>query len=280
MSSLDNITSLLFVPADRIDRLPKAIATVAGGIILDLEDGVAEDAKAAARVAIPQAIASLRDSKKISIIRINAGHEGDKDIAAFKVCPPDVVMLPKVERPDQIAALVSKLQANAPQESTNIVALIETPLGVLAASEIARCSTSVIGLAFGSEDFALSMGVKPGREELAFAAGQISLAARAHLRAAFGVIGSIAEIQDEAAFSESCLRGQRAGFTGALAIHPKQVEIAHRVFAPSSEDVSWATAVIEDASKTTAGAFRGRDGRMVDRPVLDRARRILERFRG
>ncbi len=272
MTGITSIRSFLFLPADRTERLEKAISTAAGGIILDLEDGVAANAKPAARLALESAIEAIRAAGKLAVVRVNAGNEMTADIAALSSGLPDLVMLPKVASENQIKELRQQL------ESVAVIALIETPMGVLNAREITASLRSTDAVAFGGEDFATLMEITPRSDDLSFAGHSIALAARAFGIAAFGVVGSIADIKDQAAFLKSCDRAKRAGFSGALTVHPAQVAIAESVFAPSEEEVTWAREIIVANEANPVGAFRGKDGRMVDKPVLDRARLIIQRM--
>ncbi|VDC22660.1 HpcH/HpaI aldolase/citrate lyase family protein [Pseudogemmobacter humi] len=272
---LSNLRTLLFLPADRPDRLEKAAASPAGGVILDLEDGVAPAAKDAARAGLAGAVSLLRALGRPVVVRVNAGAGLSRDIAAMAPCWPDALMLPKTERPEDLATLAGFLAA-APTALRRIF-LLESPAGVLNAATLAALAQEGDALAFGSEDYAAALSVPPGREELDFPARQVALAARAHGLAAFGVIGSIAGIADQDLFARSCLAARGAGFTGALTIHPAQVATANAAFGPAGPEIEWAIAVIEDAALGGEGAIRGRDGRMIDRPVLERARAILAR---
>lgn len=273
---LSNLRTLLFLPADRPDRLEKAAAGPAGGVILDLEDGVAPAAKDAARTGLPGAVSRLRALGRPVVVRVNAGAELSRDIAAMAPCWPDALMLPKTERPADLATLAGFLAGAAPAALRRIF-LLESPAGVLNAATLAALAQEGDALAFGSEDYAAALSVPPGREELDFPARQVALAARAHGLAAFGVIGSIAEIADQDLFARSCRAARGAGFTGALTVHPAQVGTANAAFGPTGPEIQWAVAVIEDAALGGEGAIRGRDGRMIDRPVLERARAILAR---
>lgn len=269
--------SLIFLPADRTDRLDKAAALLSGGVILDLEDGVTPGALGAARSSLSDSVGRLRKAGRKMVVRINSGEELAADLDAIAAAWPDAVMLPKAETAASVANLDQELAKRQAPENLRHILLVETPLGVVNAAQVAAAAHPGDALAFGSEDFATLMGVSSGPEELDFPARQVALAARAYGLAAFGVIGSIAEIKDQGAFAGYCSAARKAGFTGALTIHPAQVATAENIFAPTEADLAWANTVIEDAAQGGEGAIRGRDGRMIDRPVLARARSILRR---
>jgi citrate lyase subunit beta/citryl-CoA lyase len=269
--------SLIFLPGDRTDRLNKAAALSSGGVILDLEDGVTPGALDAARAALANGILRLRAMGRNVVVRINNGEALALDLEAMSAAWPDAVMLPKAETAEMVLGLRRALTAKAAPRDMRLILLVETPLGVLDSGQVAAAAQAEDALAFGSEDFAMLMDIAPSAEELDFAARQVALAARAYGLAAFGVIGSIGEIKDQDAFARYCNAARRAGFTGALTIHPAQVATAERIFAPTTTELAWAKAVIEDAAKGGEGATLGRDGRMIDRPVLSRARSIVRR---
>ncbi len=277
MLRLDRMTSLMFLPSDRDDRLLKAAASGAGAIILDLEDGVSPAGKAAARAKLPAALRFLREHGQPSIVRLNAGAASADDLAAMAGSWPDAVMIPKVQSAGDLCAVREAMVALGAEPCPRLVALIETPAGVLVAADIARACTSTDAVAFGGEDYATAMGLAPTGETLSFAAHQVALAGRAHGLAAFGLIGSIAEIRDQAGFLASCRAARNAGFTAALTVHPDQVKLAAQAFSPTEAEVLWARAIVQDAEAAGGAAIAGRDGRLIDRPIVQRAIWILDR---
>ena len=272
--TFDIAQSLMFLPAHRLDRIDKAIGSRANGVILDLEDGVAPVDKFSARANVAAGIARLRAGNKLAIVRINAGDAAVEDLNAIGAAAPDAVMVPKVELAEQIAGLRSSTHWAS---STRAIALIETPLGVIQAPQIAGLKDHLAAIAFGGEDYAAAMDVAPTADSLGQAAGLVALAARAYALPVFGVVGSIAEVRDEDAFSRSCRHAKTLGFTGALTIHPTQSALAELAFAPTEAEIQWARAICDAAANTKEGAFLDHQGRMVDRPVLIRAQRLLAR---
>ncbi|QKV72842.1 CoA ester lyase [Amycolatopsis sp. Hca4] len=246
-------TTYLFVPGDRPDRFGKAAASGADVVILDLEDAVAPAAKDAARASVGAWLGSHR-----AMVRINPPgtpwFAADAELVAARGVP---VMVPKAETPGVLAGF------------GEVVALVETALGVERAGELAAVP-SVTRLAFGSVDLAAELGVAPeDREPFAYPRSRLVLASAA-AGLAPPVDGVTTDLHDPARLSEDVRYARRLGFGGKLCLHPRQVGPVRAGFAPTEEERAWARRVL------TAGAgVSVVDGRMVDRPVLARARRIL-----
>jgi citrate lyase subunit beta/citryl-CoA lyase len=259
--------SLLFVPGIRPDRFDKAWESGADGVILDLEDAVAPERKAAAR----ESVKSWLSADRPAFVRINgtAAAEFRDDVAA--VARPGLagVLLPKAERADEIAMLSSLLPGSA-----RIIPIVESALGVWNVLALAS-APRVHRLAFGSLDFRLDAGIGGDELELLYARSRIVLASRAA-----GILppvdGVTTAMEDDARLSSDVDRARRLGFGGKLCIHPRQIPAVNRGFAPSEAEVAWARKVLDTAGASGEGAFRV-DGEMVDRPVIERAKAILER---
>jgi citrate lyase subunit beta/citryl-CoA lyase len=268
--------SLLFIPASRPDFAAKAHLTGADAIILDLEDAVPLADKAAARLALPSLHAGLLAHGLSAWVRINAldkgGEEDLKAIAALPGAP--VVMLPKVETPQQASAACAVLRAHG--ERVRVALLIETPAGVIRAADLATADEGICALAFGSEDFAAALGVAPSPAALAMPAQWVVLAAAAQGLPAFGLPGSLADFADLEGLAHVGEHAASLGFSGALCIHPAQVAVLNRCFSPTPKDIAWAERVLAQAAVQTGGASAV-DGRMIDPPVLARAQRIMDR---
>jgi citrate lyase subunit beta/citryl-CoA lyase len=263
-------STYLFVPGDRPERFGKAAASGADLVVLDLEDAVAPEAKERARASVQAALAGgLR-----ACVRINgvdtAWFEGDCRLLAL----PGVaaVMLPKAETAEPLQALRA---ACSPEVA--LVPLIETARGLAAAREIAGCA-GVQRLAFGSVDFQQDLGIEGDDTELLFARSQLVLASRlAGVDAP--VDGVTLAIQDPQQVRSDALRARRLGFAAKLCIHPAQVAPVRDAFAPDEQAVAWARGVVAAVAANPSGAITY-EGRMVDKPVIDRARAILARAGG
>ncbi|MEV0908992.1 HpcH/HpaI aldolase/citrate lyase family protein [Streptomyces hokutonensis] len=261
--------TLLFVPGHRPDRFAKAAAAGADGIVLDLEDAVAPDSKDAAR---DHVLAWLSDGGT-GIVRINgpATPWYDRDMAALAE-HPRTVMLPKAERPHQISDLLARLPPGSA-----VVPLLETAAGVLDARAVCAVP-GVIRAGFGSVDLAAELGVDPDDPTaLAYTRSHLVLAS-----AAAGVAppldGVTTALDDERALVADAERAAALGFTGKLCVHPRQVPPVNAAFTPSDEEREQARAIVRaTADRAADGAVTVVNGRMVDRPVLERAHRLLNR---
>ena len=259
---LESARTALFVPADRPERFAKAAGSGADLVLLDLEDAVAPDAKVAAREHAADWLTSHHAG-----VRVNAPGTtwfGD-DLEAVSA-GPRVVMVPKAESPEILHEIADRL---AP--GSVVLALVETAAGVVRAADIAA-TPGVARLAFGSYDLATELGVSPDdREAMAWSRGALVLAsAAAGLPAPLdGVTG---DVTDEAALRDNMEAAARLGFSGKLCIHPRQVAPVHDALAPAPYEVAWARRVL--AADCTGGVTVV-DGKMVDTPVVERARRLL-----
>ncbi len=263
--------SYLFVPGDRPERFAKALASGADAVVLDLEDAVAPSAKAAARAAVAQA---LENGDPRWVLRLNdaASPEFASDLALLQAVPVPALMLPKAED----AAVLARLHAVCPQAA--LLPLVESARGVLAAGALAA-APGVQRLVFGTLDYALDLGLEgplAGSLGLDLPAALLALASRA---AGIGppVAGVTPALDDEAQLHADFDRARALGYTAKLCIHPRQVAPVHALLQPSAEEKAWAQLVVEAAdAQGTPGAVQVA-GRMVDRPVIERARRLLAR---
>lgn len=261
----------LFVPGDRPERFAKALASGADAVVLDLEDAVQPAAKAGAREAVAAFVSGTRDAARL-VLRINAEDTAEfaHDLALLSRQPLAAVMVPKAER---VATLDAVRQACG---SAALLPLVESAQGVLASVALAGAA-GVQRLVFGTLDYALDMGLEG---ELATtlgldaAAAQLALASRA-AGIAPPVAGVTPALDDEALLLAELARARAHGFGAKLCIHPRQVAAIHRALAPSAEELAWAQRVLA-AAADAHGAVQ-LDGRMVDKPVIERARRIVAR---
>ncbi|WP_139167783.1 HpcH/HpaI aldolase/citrate lyase family protein [Bauldia litoralis] len=270
------IRSLLFVPMLQARLIVGAAGRGADAVILDLEDAVAPEAKDRARDALAETARTLAEAGQCVLVRIN-NHPDliDADLAAANDAAIAGIVLPKAERPDIIATIAGRLAHPA------LVPLVETALGVINAHAIAGADERVAALAFGSEDFSLDMGIPPEEAGLATPAQQVAIAARAAGKAAFGLPGSLAIIDDGDRFTAIARMARSIGMGGALCVHPRQVTIVNAVFAPTPAEIDEAETVraaYETARDTGHGAVAV-DGRMIDQPVYRRALETLARVR-
>lgn len=265
--------SWLFVPGSRPERFDKAARAGADQVIVDLEDAVAPARKAAAR----DEVARWLSRGGAAWVRVNAcrtpWHE--RDLSVLAGCAGlRGVMVPKAEDPAALGRIARELRPGTP-----IIALVETAVGVRDAAAVAACP-AVSGLAFGSIDLALDIDAAETDEALLFARSAAVIAARAASLPA-PIDGVTVETTDTALIRRDAARARSLGFGGKLCIHPAQVEPVNAAFSPDPADVEWARRVLAAASEHGAGeaveAAFDLDGRMIDRPVIERARRIVAR---
>jgi citrate lyase subunit beta / citryl-CoA lyase len=266
--------SYLFVPGERPERFGKALASSADAVVLDLEDAVAPAAKAAARAAVAALFASGAAAGRL-VVRINdeATPWFDDDLALLREAGVRAAMLPKAERP----ATVERVRAACP--GIAVLPLVETARGVLAAEALAAAA-GVQRLVFGTIDYALDMdlqGPLAASVGLDAAAARLALASRAHGLLA-PVAGVTLALDDEAQLRADMDRARALGFGAKLCIHPKQLAPLHALLAPDADELAAAQRVLEAAEAAGGGALQI-DGRMVDRPVIERARRTVQRAR-
>lgn len=273
-AALAALRSLLFLPATAPHLLARSTERGADALIVDLEDSVPPELKDEGRALAIGAGEILAARGARVLLRVNADTWA-LDIARAPVHALSAVMLPKVEQPAQIDALAAGLDARG-ATWLPIVALIESPRGVLAAAEIAR-HPRLAALGFGGEDHAAAMGVAPTPAALTWPASQVVTSAHAHGLPCWGLAGSVAEVADMAAFAATVREARAIGFTGSVCIHPRQVPVVNEGFSPTTEELAWARRVVE-ADEAARREGRGAtlvDGRMVDKPIVGRARRWL-----
>jgi citrate lyase subunit beta/citryl-CoA lyase len=264
----------LFVPGDRPERFAKATAAGAGVVIIDLEDAVAAESKSAALTAVVGAVAPSDGGPSVrALVRVNplGSRQYDADItlllSAARAAGSGLlgIVVPKAED----AGALRQLRADMPKHLA-LVPLVESALGVVNAVELARVP-GVTRLAFGAIDFALDIDADGGDRFLDHARSQLVLASRAAGIAA-PLDSPSTDIKDTSRVVESSRLARNFGFGGKLCIHPAQLDSVHGAFAPTQADVEWALSVIG-----AEGGAAQVDGQMIDRPVTERAKRILQR---
>jgi len=281
--------SLLYTPGHRASLVARVLD---GGLpatpdvaLLDLEDGVPAAEKENARRVLAEAIAPSR-GRALRYVRIRpiSSDAAEADLEAVVQPGLDGVVVPKVERAEDLAAVDETLRqreraAGLAERSVRVIAAIETAAGLLDAPRIARGSR-VIGLMFGSEDFAADLGLPPHREgeaaDMIYARSAIVVAAAAARVLAFD--GIWANFKDEPGLRVDALRGRRLGFAGRQCIHPDQIAVVNEIYAPSEEEIAHARRVVsafEDGVGRGLGAV-ALDGEMLDAPIVERARRTIK----
>ena len=267
--------SLLFVPAVRPDRFPKALATGADAVCVDLEDGVGFGAKDEARSKAVELLADRSPTRSEVSLRINDANSdlGRRDLEAVvrAGARPDALMLPKVSGPDEIRAAEAMLSGAF--EGMPLIVQIETAAGVAHAREIGTASENIVALFFGAIDLSADIGCVVEWDALLHARSEVVLAS-----ALAGVSALDSPFMDVPAVEELAEESRRTralGFVGKAAIHPTQISVIQEAFSPTSEEVTWARRIVEAYEKNDGGVLLV-DGQLIERPVIAGAQRMLQ----
>ena len=266
-SLIDAQFSYLFVPGQRPDRFGKALAAGADAVVVDLEDAVPPEAKDSARRFVEAWLANGASAW----VRINGfGTQWFyEDLAALKRAPPVGIMVPKVNSRAELDEVWQYTRPDLP-----VIPLIETAVGLMASFEIAR-APGVVRLAFGAIDFQLDIDVDTDGASLLLARSQLVV----HSRAA-GISAPLDGITVDTKAHENvlqaALQARALGFGGKMCIHPSQVSAIRQAFSPTPEQLEWARGIIH-AAELSGGAATTFQGKMIDRPIIDRAERMLRR---
>jgi citrate lyase subunit beta / citryl-CoA lyase len=272
--------TLLYMPGANPRALEKARALPADGLIFDLEDAVAPEAKQSARATVTAAVAAGGYGSRELVLRVNSLDTpwGHADLAAAATMPIDAVLLPKVENADRVRLTVSLLDALGAPQRLAVWCMIETPLGVLAAREIAGADPRLAALVLGTSDLTKELHAVATRDRLPLitSLGLVMLAARA-----FGLAildGVHLDLSDEDGFGLACRQGYELGFDGKTLIHPKQIAPANLAYAPSPEDIEYSRRVISAHAEASA-AGKGVvvvEGKLIENLHVENARRLVE----
>ena len=271
--------SVLYMPGSNARALDKARSLPADGLILDLEDAVAPEAKDQARAQVIAAVVAGGYGGRELVVRVNAADTawGQADLVAAARAPAHAVLLPKVEHPDQVRAAEAALVAGGAPPGLALWCMIETPLGVLRAEAIAGASKRLACLVMGTSDLAkdLHAAHTPDRLPMLASLGLCLLAARAHGLAILD--GVHLDLNDDAGFAASCRQGRELGFDGKTLIHPKTIAAANAAFAPGPDEIAQARRIIAAHQEA---ALQGKgvvvvDGRLVESLHVENANRVV-----
>ena len=277
--------SLLFVPATAERFVDGAARRGADAIILDLEDSVALSQKERARRLVPEAAQAVSRGGADVVVRINRPLRlAVRDIEAAVGPRVSALALPKTDSPEHvrlIAEIVDEVEAERgmPPGTTRLIAMVETAAALFRIAEIARAHARLCALNLGAEDFALSAGILPDAEGLFMPKQMAVFAARAAGIMPLGFIGTVAEYHDLDGFRQTIRRSRRLGFIGASVIHPSQVPILNQEFRAGPEELDHARRVVDAYDKALAAGVGAVtvDGKMIDVPVVERARLLIDR---
>ena len=271
---------LLFVPGDSEAKLEKAFGLSVDALVVDWEDAVLPDDKAAARETTVTALSRKSASEQAVIVRINPvdAEAFRPDCEALAGLPPDAlpdgVMIPKCASPEEVREAAAFLDRIDRAGNLGLYAVIESPRGVVSAASIVTASDRVVAAAFGAEDFSAETGIRRGPDdaELLYARSAVVTAARAAGCEAYD--SPSMDFRDLDQVKAAAERGRNLGFSGQLAIHPAQIPIVREAFHPSAEEIAAAQDLLRTFEQQGRGVI-GVAGRLVDEPILKRARRTL-----
>lgn len=269
--------SVLYMPGSNTRALEKAKTLAADGLILDLEDATAPDAKDEARKNVVAAAGDY--GKREVLIRVNGLNTqwGQADILAAATSKADGILLPKVESADAVRLTASIMEAAGAPADMAIWCMMETPLGILHAEEIANAHPRMGGFVMGTSDLAKDLHAEHTPQRLPFVTslGLCMLAARAYGLAILD--GVYLDLQDDEGFKASCVQGREFGFDGKTLIHPKTIGMANEAYAPSPESVDWSRKIIEahaEAARQGKGVVVV-DGKLIENLHVENARRLV-----
>ncbi len=271
--------SVLYMPGSNARALEKGRTLAADGLILDLEDAVAPDAKAEARRQIGEAVAAGGYGGRELAIRVNGLDSpwGRDDVAMAATAGAHAVLLPKVENAAMVHELEELMVAHGAPDDLAIWCMMETPLGMLHAEEVAAASPRIACLVMGTSDLAKDLQAAHTRERLPMltSLGLCLLAARSYGIAI--VDGVHLDLNDDEGFAYSCRQGRELGFDGKTLIHPKTIAAANDAFAPSEEEVAFSRRII-DAHAEAARQGKGVvvvDGKLIENLHVENAKRLV-----
>ena len=267
--------SILFVPADKPERIEKAATLSTDVVVIELEDGVSPENKDFARKQAGQMIEQVDFGNREVALRVNRistlhGLEDLKSMAKWAE-KPDLVLLPKVESAGEIRIydeLISQMKAEL-----EFMVMIESSRGILNAPKIVTASPRVSCLALGAADLSAELGSHMSWDAMFIHRASMVLACG--LTGIMPIDSPYLNIKDEKSLLEECKKVQEMGYTGKLCIHPSQLALVNKAFTPSAEEVASARKIVK-AVKTQGTGALVLDGKMVDTPVIKSAQRIVE----
>jgi len=277
--------TMLYVPGNNPGMIRDAHIYGSDAIMFDLEDSVSVKEKDAARLLVYEALKTLDYGQTEVLVRVNGLNTpyGRDDFEAMVRAGPDAIRLPKAETPEDIVEadlLIAKIEEEAGigQGSIRMMAAIESALGVMNAQKIATASARLTGIAIGAEDFVTDLKTSRSPEgiELLTARSLVLFAARA---AGIDALDTVfPDVNDEEGFAREVRFAKQLGFDGKSIINPRQIEIVHAIYNPTEDEIGKAVRIIEaarDAEAKGSGVV-SLNGKMIDKPIVERARRVLE----
>ncbi|NQV48184.1 MAG: CoA ester lyase [Rhodospirillaceae bacterium] len=274
--------SILYMPGSNARALVKGRTVPADGLILDLEDSIALEAKEKARDQVMEALAEGGYGYRELIVRVNTlgSAWGRDDIVAIASSGADAILLPKVESADMVRMAQDLMDSAGAPEDMAIWCMMETPLGTLHAEEIAFSTPRLGCFVMGTSDLAKDLHAAHTRQRLPMitSLGICLLAARA---AGLPVLdGVYLDLADDEGFEHACRQGVELGFDGKTLIHPKTIKMANRIFSPTEDEVAWSRTIIKahyEAAKRGEGVVVV-DGKLIENLHVANAERLVAMY--
>ena len=272
--------SVLYVPGSNARAIEKARTVPADAVILDLEDAVAPDAKREARLLVCNAVREGGFGQREVVIRVNGLNTpwGYADLVAASTAKADALLLPKTENVESVRQAETVIAANDAPDDLSIWCMMETPRAILNAEAIAGASPRVRCFVMGTSDLTKDLHALHTRDRLPMmtALGLCLLAARAFNLAILD--GVHLDLEDVEGFERACAQGRDLGFDGKTLIHPKTIDVANRIFAPTAAEIDWSRRIIAahaEAAKQGRGIVVV-DGKLIENLHVLNARRVVE----
>lgn len=273
--------TMQFIPGNNPNMVQNAGVLGADCVILDLEDAIAIGEKDAARILTAIALKNVDFYKTEKVVRINSlDSYAEEDIKVIVPAEPDAIMLPKTNCAEDVkqAAEWIKRAERPGQKPVKIIPLLETSLGVLNAYEIAVADERVEAIAFGAEDYTAGLEAQRTKEGIEILAARSQLVNAAVAAGVQAIDTPFTDVNDEEGLLKDCMLVRQLGYKGKLTINPRHIDTIHSVFSPSAKEIGWAKRVVDglkEAAKDGVGVI-AIDGKMVDKPIVDRAERIIQ----
>lgn len=277
--------TMMYVPGNNPGMVKDAHIYGADSLMFDLEDSVSLNEKDAARFVVYNALKTMDYEGTETVVRINGLDTpyGRDDLEAIVRAKPDIIRLPKTERPEDIweaEKIISEIEvkANIKKGTTKLMAAIESAIGVINAYKIATASKRLVAIAIGAEDFVTDMHTTRSFDgiELLAARSQVLMAARA---AGIGALDTVySDVNNEEGFENEVKLIKQLGFDGKSIINPKQIEPVHRIFTPTKKEIDKSLKVLNaiKEAKSKGSGVVSLNGKMVDKPIAERAQRVID----
>ncbi len=285
MAKRKNRRSMLYIPGNNPAMLQNGGVYGADSVLLDLEDAVALNQKDAARILVRNMVKEMNYYDCEVTVRVNhiSTPFGKADLEEIVPLQPDAIRFPKTESVEELTEIIKLIEEiedkhNLPHDKMKIHAMIETAIGVQNVYQIAKCSKRIDAITIGGQDLTADMGIAKTKDNVGidYARKQIVMAAKAARIDAIDTV--FADIEDEEGLRAETAYVKKIGFAGKAVINPRQIDIVNEVFMPTEEEIRKASKIYRGyvkAVKEGVGVF-AIDGKMVDAPVMERAKLVLE----